>query len=41
MLVFSELFGSMQPGNIASRVFEILRIHDDIVGVTGEIKRRK
>ena len=32
----SEIFGSMQPTNIASRVFDMLRIHDDIVAVTGE-----
>ena len=32
-----EILGSMQPTNIASRVFDMLRIHDDIVAVTGEL----
>ena len=37
-LAYKELFGKQQPQNIASRVFETLRIHDDIVGVTGKDK---
>ena len=37
-LMYKELFGTQQPQNISSRVFELLRIHDNIVGVTGRDK---
>jgi ABC-type phosphate/phosphonate transport system permease subunit len=35
-LCSENLFGSQQPNNIASRVFDIVRNTDEIVATTGE-----
>jgi hypothetical protein len=32
-----EVLGSQKPANICSRVFEILRVREDILAVTGTI----
>jgi hypothetical protein len=32
-----EVLGSQKPANICSRVFEILRVREDILAVTGSI----
>ena len=35
-ICYTELFGSQQPLNISSRVFEILKNTDEIVATTGK-----